>query len=221
MGKAFSMAALLVSTALVAAGVTYWLKPSTNVNVRVTIEEMRNIAELATTEWTMSESIDREFISQGLKKFRSDYVIALVKGKVRGSVDLSENKADFQLSPDDHRVSIHFKPGSVRVSGVEFDPNDPDSFVTISCAQKLPSALGQPATSSQTDTMRKEGIRKIRETAIRKGIVAKTMQNAKQVLGDFCGSLGYQATVTFDDKAYDPEAEPSDGSIEQVARSPR
>jgi hypothetical protein len=205
MSKVLYAVSLVIATAIIVGGVVYWLKPSTDVNVSVTIEQMRNIAELATTEWTMSAFVEREFQSQGLKKFRSDFVVSRCSGTVRGRVNLEVAEIVTRETADGREVSIHFPAGSLTVSGVEFDPNDPDAFQTISCAERLPSALGQPARTHQVEVLRKEGMKQIREKAIEKGIVEKTKQNAVTVLETFVGSLGHKATITFDENAYDPQ----------------
>lgn len=210
MSKTFSTAAVIILTAVVAAGAVYWLKPSKNVNVHVTVEQMRNIAELATTEWTLSAFAEDEFKSQGIKKFTSDYVIAYVRGKVRGSVDLS--KAKIEQSADNRSVTITFPPDSILVSGVEVDPYDPDAFKTISCAAKLPSAAGHPATPGQTEGLRKIAIQKIRDAALKTGIVEKTRQNAINVLSEFLKNLGYTTKVEFEEPVYSPSS-PTSGKL--------
>jgi len=211
MARALTIVLLLVLTALVAGGVAYWLKPSTNVNVAVTIEQIRNIAQLATVEYTMSALAEQTYQSRFLPKAldvlgaktTSDCFIVYCAGTVRGSVDLEDVTIDTQETADGPHVSIHFKRGSVLVSDVEMQ----DLF-TISCRAKLERRLSvlQGVSDGQRDAMVKGALATIRKKAIEKGIVEKTMKNAKTFLGEFIGSLGYGVTVTFDEKAYDPSA---------------
>jgi hypothetical protein len=44
----------------------------------------------------------------------------------------------------------------------------------------------------------------MRKAALAENLVEKTKENAKTILSGFVGSLGYGATITFDEKAYDP-----------------
>jgi hypothetical protein len=95
------------------------------------------------------------------------------------------------------------------ISGVESDENNTDDFDLISCREKMRgSTLSIPFTQGITSKERKElyvlGKQKIREAAIDNGIVDKTKENAKTFLRSFIAPFGYEAIVTFDEKAYDP-----------------
>ncbi len=207
---ALAMLFVFVVAALVGGGVAYWLKPSANVRVSVHVDQIRNSAHLATVEYRLSAFVDKEFTSNvgfGHQEV-SDYVIAKCTGTVTGRVDLDKEKAaiNVQEGAEGRQVSIHFKRGSVVISDVAIDLSKTNTFETISCREKL-RLIGflKPATSGQRDEMHRLAMQKIRDTAIETGIVEKTMENAKTVLGNFVGAFGYRVTVTFDEKAYDPE----------------
>ena len=201
-----TMVLLVLLTAIVAGGVVYLIKPSTVVKSSVTVEQMKKIAQLATTEYTLGAFAEQEYKSQSLfKKVVSDYAIAKVTGKVKGSVDLEKATIDVQESKENPQVSIHFKRGSVLISGVEIDPNDKEAEQVISCREKLKlKGLLNPISPSQRDALQRIAKQEIAKAAIKVGIVEKTMGNAKTALSDFVGALGYRANITFDERAYDP-----------------
>lgn len=206
MSKTIKIAMLLIVTALVAGGVSYYLSRSTHANVRVTVESIRKVAELATVEYRLAAILDKKYFSNigfGIKK-QTDYLIAIYTGAVRGRVNLENATVDIQKKADGNYVSIHFKRGSVLISGVEVDP-EKDHFEMISCqGERWIGTKG--ASDGQRRRLQKEGLRSIRESAIKTGIVEKTKENAKAVLSDFLGALEYRAVITFDEKAYDPSA---------------
>ncbi len=204
MSKTIKIAVLIVVTALVAGGVSYYLLRSTHANVRVTVESIRKVAELATVEYRLAATLDEKYTSNiGFgKRVQTDYLIAIYTGAVRGRVNLENATVNIQKKADGNYVSIHFKRGSVLISGVEVDP-EKDNFEIISC-QGVRWIGTKGASDSQRRDLQQKGLRSIRESAIKTGIVEKTKENAKAVLSDFLGALEYQAVITFDEKAYDP-----------------
>lgn len=214
MSKWIPIVLLLVVTALLAGFVAYRLKPSTEVRVSVTVEKIRDISHLATTEYTLSAYAHGKYDSRTLwselgvgDEKITDLVFAFCRGTVRGRVDMEKATIDVQEAADGGHVSIHFKRGSVLVSGVEIDPDDPKAFEIISAREILiPRGVFKPATPGQKQALQRLAMQKLQEVAINSGIVEKTMENAKTVLGEFVGALGYRATITFDENAYDPSA---------------
>jgi hypothetical protein len=203
MSKAINGFLLVLVTALIVGGTVYWLKPSTKVDVSVTIEQMRKIARLATTEWTMSSFAEKDFyhktgILPPWKTIQTDYVIARCRGKVTGAVDME--KAQIEVQERRH-VSIHFPRGSVVVSDPQID-----TLETISARGKIHGEwlVYEGATEAQKKEVEREALEKIKQTAIEEGIAQTTIDNAKTVLGEFVRSLGYEATITFDEPAYSP-----------------
>jgi len=208
MSKAIKIAILVILPALVAGGVSYYLSHSTRAEARVTVESIRKVAELATVEYRLAAILDKKYFSNvgfGMKK-QTDYLIAVYTGAVRGRVDLENATVDIQKKADGNYASIHFKRGSVLISGVEVDP-EKDQFEMMSCqGERWIGTKG--ASDSQRRGLQQEALRSIRESAIKTGIVEKTKENAKTVLSDFLGVLEYRAIITFDENAYDPSATP-------------
>ncbi|MDA8141553.1 MAG: DUF4230 domain-containing protein [Desulfobacteraceae bacterium] len=196
------MAVVAVITALVVMGVSYWLTQR-GPDVRVTVQSIRKIAYLATVEYRLAALMDQTYRSQSLfTKVDSSRMIAYYTGTVKGSVDLDKADITIDNQPEVGRVTIHFKPGSIVVSGVEIIPGE-DSYKEITCYTK---PLFNPPTDEQRDRLRGDALKIIRQKAIDQGIVAKTMENAKTVLSEFVGAFGLQAMIEFDEKAYDPLA---------------
>ena len=207
MSKRITMGFLLVVTALVAGGVSHWLSRSTQADVRVTVESIRKVAELATVEYRLAAIVEKKYHSDLwiFGDVESDHLFGLYTGAVRGRVDLENATVDIQNEADGDYVSIHFKRGSVLISGVEIDP-EKDHFELISIEGRSRISFTAGATDGQRKALQQVALREIRESAIKTGIVEKTMSNAITVLSDFLGALGYRATVTFDEDAYDPSA---------------
>ncbi len=200
--NSIKIAMLIIAAALVAGGVTYWLAQSTHPDARITVEGIRRVAELATVEYRLAAMVDQTYESSAwiFGDFESDHLIAMYTGAVRGRVDLDNATVGTQSDADGDYVSIHFKRGSVLISGVEIDP-EKDQFDLISCGGVN---LGSSATDGQRKALRKEALSKIIETAFKTGIVEKTIENATTALSTFVSALGYRAVVTFDEHAYDP-----------------
>jgi len=211
MRKLIPVVLLMVATAVVAGFVVYQLKPSAETRVSVTVEKIRRIAHLATVEYTLSGFARQVFTSStGLsdigigERKRSDYVISYCTGKITGRVDLEKATIDVQEGGDIPRVSIHLEPGSIVISDVEVRPED---IETISVRDELSGCFFyKPATNSQRNGVQRTALKEMKQSALKSGIVDKTKENARTFLSDFLGSLGYQATITFDENAYDPSA---------------
>ena len=216
MYKAFTTVLLVLFTALIAAGVVYWLKPSSQVDVTVVIQKMRDISELATTEWTLATFVEQEFKSKlldlpkGLEilepKIESDFVIGCYTGTVRGSVDMGKAIVEQQSTDGGRRISIRFPRNSVLISKTNLD-NDRSKL--ISCRERLKQKgiqILKPANEAQRQGMRRRAEAEIRAVAIQYGIVNTTQNNAEKVLTNFVSPFGYQVTVKFDKDAYDPAA---------------
>jgi len=206
MRKWIPVVLLMVATAVIAGFVAYQLKPSAETRVTVTVEKIRKIAHLATVEYTLTGFARQVFTSSigfGQRK-PSDYVISYCTGKITGRVDLEKATVDIQEGGDVPQVSIHFERGSIVVSDVEVRPGD---IETISVRDELTGLFPfKAAGNAQRNGVQDKALEQIRQAAIDSGIVEKTKENAQTVLGDFLGSLGYQATITFDENAYDPSA---------------
>lgn len=203
MNQWIKIALLLIVTALVAGGVAYWLKPR-GPDVRVTVQSIRKIAHLATVEYRLATLMDKTYKSQSLfKKVDSSRMIVYYTGAIKGSLDLEKTDINVSDKANGGHVSIHFKRGSILISGVEIIPGE-DSVREITCDVK--TFYNKP-TDNQLEALREGALKTIRQKAIDQGIVDKTKENAKTVLSEFVGAFGLQAVIDFDENAYDLAAQ--------------
>lgn len=200
---------VLIAVAVASTSVTYWLTPRGPESV-VTVERIRKIAQLATVEYHLSTFLDETFRSSiVLRDVKSSRMIAYYTGSVKGFVDLE--KVDLRViaagvsdnGEPSGRVAIHFGRGSVVVSGVEFVPGEDIMKEEVVWTKPL----FNPPTDNQREAMRNKALQTIRDAAIERGIVDKTMEEARIVLSEFVKGFGLEAEITFDEKAYDESAE--------------
>jgi len=155
---------------------------------RVTVNSIKKIAELATIEYTMSV-IEEQTKKKKFLEWKTARFLVLVTGKVKGSVDL--NMADVNIDKQNRKVSITFKTDAVKVSYPEIAPED-IKIITVddpNIFHKINDKDRNKGTAA--------AISLLRETAMRKGIVAQTKNQARQVIENFLAALGYQSVIKF------------------------
>lgn len=178
--------------AVVAVGVLYGLSRDKGgkTDVILAIDDIKEIAQLATVEYHISTFLDRKKQRQWYEWLDARYIVFL-KGVVKGSVDL--NLADVQLpAAGTKTVSIKFKKGAVIVSNPEIGRDD-IRFITVSD----PNVINR---ISDADRNRAQGdaIAALKKAATDAGIVEKTAREAKILLTKFLGGLGYTAKIEFE-----------------------
>ena len=178
--------------AVVAVGVLYGLSRDKGgkTDVILAIDDIKEIAQLATVEYHISTFLDRKKKRQWYEWLDARYIVFL-KGVVKGSVDL--NLADVQLpAAGTKTVSIRFKKGAVIVSNPEIGRDD-IRFITVSD----PNVINR---ISDADRNRAQGdaIAALKKAATDAGIVEKTAREAKILLTKFLGGLGYTAKIEFE-----------------------
>jgi len=178
--------------AVVAVGVLYGLSRDKGgkTDVILAIDDIKEIAQLATVEYHISTFLDRKKKRQWYEWLDARYIVFL-KGVVKGSVDL--NLADVQLpAAGTKTVSIKFKKGAVIVSNPEIGRDD-IRFITVSD----PNVINR---ISDADRNRAQGdaIAALKKAATDAGIVEKTAREAKILLTKFLGGLGYTAKIEFE-----------------------
>ena len=178
--------------AVVAVGVLYGLSRDKGgkTDVILAIDDIKEIAQLATVEYHISTFLDRKKQRQWYEWLDARYIVFL-KGVVKGSVDL--NLADVQLpAAGTKTVSIRFKKGAVIVSNPEIGRDD-IRFITVSD----PNVINR---ISDADRNRAQGdaIAALKKAATDAGIVEKTAREAKILLTKFLGGLGYTAKIEFE-----------------------
>ena len=178
--------------AVVAVGVLYGLSRDKGgkTDVILAIEDIKEIAQLATVEYHISTFLDRKKQRQWYEWLDARFIVFL-KGVIKGSVDL--NLAEVQLpAAGTKTVSIKFKKGAVIVSNPEIGRDD-IRFITVSD----PNVINR---ISDADRNRAQGdaIAALKKAATDAGIVEKTAREAKILLTKFLGGLGYTAKIEFE-----------------------
>lgn len=178
---------------LVAFGAVYGLMHDKNgkTNVIVAVDDIKEIAQLATVEYHISTFVEKTKDRQWFEWADAKYLVFL-KGVVTGSVDL--NLADIQLPTGDEKtVSIKFKKGAVVVSNPEIGTDD-IRLITVSDPNVFNKINQDDWANAQSDA-----IAALKKSAIDAGIMAQTASEAKVVLSRFLGALGYAAKIEFED----------------------
>ena len=178
--------------AVVSIGIMYGLTrdKGDKTDVRVAVDDIKEIARLATVEYHMSTVYDKELALHFLEWIPNRLLI-LLTGVVQGSVDL--NLADIQLPAADAKtVSIKFKKGAVVISNPSIGPKD-IKVMTLSNVNVF-----HPISDDDRNKAQDEAIKLLKKSAMDAGIVAKTANEAKILLTRFLGGLGYTATIEFE-----------------------
>jgi len=159
-------------------------------DVILAIDDIKEIAQLATVEYHISTFLDRKKKRQWYEWLDARYIVFL-KGVVKGSVDL--NLADVQLpAAGTKTVSIKFKKGAVIVSNPEIGRDD-IRFITVSDPNVINRISDEDRNRAQGDA-----IAALKKAATDAGIVEKTAREAKILLTKFLGGLGYTAKIEFE-----------------------
>jgi len=178
--------------AVIAVGVLYGLSRDKGgkTDVILAIDDIKEIAQLATVEYHISTFFDRKKQRQWYEWLDARFIVFL-KGVIKGSVDL--NLAEVQLpAAGTKTVSIKFKKGAVIVSNPEIGRDD-IRFITVSD----PNVINR---ISDADRNRAQGdaIAALKKAATDAGIVEKTAREAQILLTKFLGGLGYTAKIEFE-----------------------
>ena len=180
----------IVIAAAVGVGAMYVYSTFANDSsqTKVTVNSIKKIAELATIEYNMSvikeQTKKRKFIEWKDAKF-----LVLLTGKIKGSVDL--NSADVKIDKEKKMVNIKFRQNAVKISNPEIGPDD-IKIITVSDPNILHKLNDKDRNKGQ-----QEAIKLLRKTALDKGIVQQTKNQAKLVLENFLAALDYKSSISF------------------------
>ena len=190
MGKSIG---LVLVGALVAGGLMFALKrpgQSGKTDVVVTVDHIKEVAKLATTEYYISTFVEETKAKQWYEWKKAKYIVFL-KGVVTGSVDLKQ--VDLDVDSEGKRVVITFKKGAVSITDPQIGVDD-IRFITVS----NPNVFN-PISDSDWKKGHDDAVKELKQAAMKAGIVAKTKAEAQTVLTAFLGALGYDCTVKFEE----------------------
>lgn len=189
MSKYFGVGAV---AALLAAAAVFLLMRGGGgrTEVIVTVEEIKEIAQLSTVEYVMSEVLHKE-LGKAWYEWRAASFLARVRGKIRGSVDLDKMQVEVVNNGGQRRVSVRFEPGAVVIHPPEISQGD---IEIIDCANpNVLHPISAADHSRAVDTL----IAHLRSVAESHGIKERTAAEAKLVLTRFLEQLGFEAHIEF------------------------
>jgi hypothetical protein len=187
---------VIVIVALIAGGIAvgYWIwgqGPVDKSTVTVNVNEIKNIARIATTEYHISTIVKYEKAKTWIE-WEHAMLLVLVNGIITGSVDLEAADIKIINNPNDKRVTILFKKDAVKISNPAIGP-DGIVYTTV----KNPNIFSRLNDADRKKAMN-NAIAELRKGAIEGGIERNTAIRAKEVLGNFLTSLGYKSEIKFD-----------------------
>ena len=151
--------------------------------VNVTVEEIRNISKLVSVEYFLSTALERKFpIFLG-----NNRLILIFDGTVQGSVDLEKAKID--IDQGQRKVNISFERGAIEISNPIIK-----NTRSIAINSILP---GAQINDQERDEAQKDGLKILRDKAIKNGIKQRTKEEAKRALIAFLKPYGYATHITF------------------------
>jgi hypothetical protein len=188
--KMLGVAALIVG---IVAGAVYLLTQYSagKAEVTVTIEEIKQVAQLATVEYTISDAYKWEKPKKWYETKNLELMV-LARGKVKGSVDLEKMQLEVSDETDEKRVTLIFGPGAILISDPEicsagcirtYDMKDVNLFTDL--------------TDEDRNKQLNAAVGCLKQAALEDGIREKTAAEAKVVLTRFLEHLGYVADIRF------------------------
>ncbi len=192
--KAVGVVVLIV--ALIAGGMAfgYWIwgkKPGDKSTSIVNVNEIRNIARLATTEYHISTVVKYEKAKTWIE-WKHAILLVLVKGIITGSVDLATAEIEVSQDPQKKHVVIKFKKEDIKISNPAIGPNDIEVITVAN--PNLFTRLNDKDRKNATNN----AIVELRAVAIQNGIENNTARRAKEIISNFLSSLGYTSEIKFD-----------------------
>lgn len=197
MTKTIPLVLVVLLTAAVAVGGTYWYvkRPP---KAQVTVESIEKIAKLATIQYRVSSHY--RYKSGETKLTKRDHLY-MVRGILEGKVNLK--KAEIRIDKGDDgggQVFITFGPGSVEVSQLAEEEGGLERIVIDEPKELLKRRLSDEQVKSLWNRVRQDA----RQAAIDDGIADKTQGEAKVLIEQFVAALGWSAIIEFDEGAFAP-----------------
>ncbi|MGE5251078.1 MAG: DUF4230 domain-containing protein [Bacteroidota bacterium] len=188
--KIVGVAALVV---VIVAGAVFLLAQyrAGKAEVTVTIEEIKQVAQLATVEYTISDAYKWQKPRQWYETKNLELMV-LARGKVKGSVDLEKMQLEVSNEADEKHVTLIFGPGAILISDPEICPAG-----CIRTYDMKDVNLFTGLTAEDRNKQLSAAIGCLKQAAIDDGIREKTAAEAKVVLTRFLEHLGYVADIKF------------------------
>ena len=178
-----------IVSALIAGLLIYFIthKESETTNVKVTVESIKNITELAVVEYTLSESLETT-LPKGFGNLRDATFFIYVKGVIKGSVNLEEGV--YEIDNEKRTATISFPDSAIVISNPAVDEDD-IQFTT--CKDRILNKIKDEDRNKAYN----KAIKVMKQTALDNGIIDKVKNEAKLVLENYLVSFGYQTKIVF------------------------
>jgi hypothetical protein len=192
MAKYLGIAAL---AALITAGVVFFVMRGHDgrSDVIVTVEGIKEIAQLSTVEYVVSDVLHKE---KGKKwyEWKKASFLAKAAGKIKGGVDLEKMQIKVSNDLDHKRVDLLFERGAILISNPEIGPED---ITIIDCSD--PNIFHKISADDRNKAIN-EVISRLKSVAEDQGIRERTASEAKLVLTRFLQQLGFEVHIEFADE---------------------
>lgn len=197
MWKYITIAVLVV---IIGVGAYFLLSQNSGgkTDVTVTVEGIKEVAQLATMEYTISEVV-KVTLPKQIYEWQNAQFLVLLTGKVVGNVDLDKLKVDVIKDADQATANLAFEKGAILTQNPQVGPgdlkiitiNDPNVFNKINDDnrnQAFNCAFSQMLKAAEEQDIRK-----------------KTADEAQAVLTRFLKEMGFEAKITFADEDLKPK----------------
>lgn len=186
----------IILIALITAGIIFVIRQITSgkdnrkVEVTVTVEEIKEIAQLATVEYTISEvgqmTVPKEWFEWDEAQF-----LVILAGKISGNIDLDKMNVDIVRNNDKMIANLNFQEGAILIKYPQVGPGNL-RIITI----KDPNLLNRINDSHRNQAFNC-AFSNMLSAAEQQGIRKKTAAEAQLVLKRFLHSVGIEANITF------------------------
>jgi hypothetical protein len=184
-----------VLAAVIAAGIVFFAMRGGGgrTDVIVTVEEIKEIAQLSTVEYVVSDILHKEK-GRAWYEWKTASFFASVKGKIKGSVDLDKMQITVSNDRDQKKVHVRFESGAILISDPEIGPHD---IKIIDCSD--PNVFHKISADDHSKAVG-ELISHLKSVAEDHGIREKTASETKLVLTRFLEQLGFEVQMEFADE---------------------
>jgi hypothetical protein len=159
-------------------------------DVTVTVEGIKDIAQLATVEYTISEVVKVTLPKEGYEWQNAQFLVILT-GKVSGNIDLDKVKVDITKENDKTIAILDFEKGAILIKNPQVSPDDL-KIITISD----PNIFNKIDDDDRNQAFNCASSQMLR-AAEDQGIRRKTADEAQIVLTRFLQEMGVEVKITF------------------------
>ncbi|MBL1279723.1 MAG: DUF4230 domain-containing protein [Fluviicola sp.] len=157
------------------------------------VYEIRNIGELATTEYTVGKIVklddsgeNYEWLSKDFYKIGDRKILISTKAKIKAGVDLTQIK-DGDIEISGNKIVITLPPA--KIISFSMDP------AHIHTEMEDVSGTRDEFTQQEKNEFLKQGEKAIREDLAETGILKDANDNAVAFLEDFYENLGFEEVI--------------------------